>query len=60
MTLQAVNVNIVNDVLLEIDEVFSASLALVNAEDATRALLLPDSAEVIILDEDGEYKYTNS
>ena len=60
MTLQAVNMNIVNDALLEIDEVFSASLALVNTEDVTRALLRPDSAEVIILDEDGEYNYTNN
>ena len=58
MTLQTVNVNIVNDTLLEIDEVFSASLALVNpADDAARVNLQPDSADVTILDDDGEYIY---
>ena len=54
MILQLVNVSIVNDDLLEIDEVFTASLALVNAADAARVILQPNSAEVTILDEDSE------
>ena len=55
MTLQTVNVNIINDDFLEINEVFSASLALVNADDAARVDLQPDSANITILDDDGEY-----
>ena len=54
MTVQPVNVNIVNDDLLEIDEVFSASLTLENPVIDARVQLLPDSAEVTILDEDGK------
>ena len=54
MTVQPVNVNIVNDDLLEIDEVFSASLTLVNPVIDARVQLLPNSAEVTILDEDGK------
>jgi hypothetical protein len=54
MTLQTVNVTIVDDDLLEIDEVFSASLTLVNPDADARVQLQPDSANVIILDEDGE------
>ena len=56
MTLQTVNVSIMNDDLLEIDEVFTASLTLENTADAARVNLQPDSAEVTILDEDSEYK----
>jgi hypothetical protein len=54
MTLQTVNVTIVDDNLLEIDELFSASLALVNPDADARVQLRPDSADVTILDEDGE------
>ena len=54
MTVQPVNVNIVNDDLLEIDEVFSASLTFVDPVIGARVQLLPNSAEVIILDEDGK------
>ena len=54
MTVQPVNVNIVNDDLLEIDEVFSASLTLVNPVIDARVQLLPNSAEVTILDDDGK------
>ena len=54
MTFQLVNVSIVNDDLLEIDEVFIELLALVNAADAARVNLQPNSTEVTILDEDSE------
>ena len=54
VSLQTVNVSIVNDNLLEIDEVFTASLTLENTADAARVNLQPDSAEVTILDEDSE------
>ena len=54
MMVQPVNVNIVNDDLFEIDEVFSASLTLVNQVIDARVQLLPNSAEVTILDEDGK------
>jgi hypothetical protein len=60
MTLQTVNVNIVDDDLLEIDEVFSASLALVNPDADERVQLQPDSAIVTIIDEDGEYIANNN
>ena len=54
VNLQTVNVNIEDDDLLEIDEVFSASLALENPDTDSRVQLRPDSADVTILDEDGE------
>ena len=54
VSLQTVNVSIVNDSLLEIDEVFTASLTLENTADAARVNLQPDSAEVTILDDDSE------
>ena len=54
MNLQTVNVNIEDDDLLEIDEVFSASLALENPDIDSRVQLRPDLADVTILDEDGE------
>lgn len=41
-----------NDGLFEIDETFAASLALVVAD--ARVQLLPDSADITILDDDGE------
>ena len=47
---------IVEDDLLEIDEVFTASLELVNAVDADRVVLMPASAPVTIFDDDCEYK----
>ena len=48
VTLRTVNVSIVDDDLLEIDEVFTASLTLENTADAAH------SAEVTLLDEDSE------
>ena len=54
VTFQLVNVSIINDDLLEIDEVFTASLTPENAADAARVNLQPDSAEVTILDDDSE------
>ena len=54
VTFQPVNVSIMNDDLLEIDEVFTASLTPENAADAFRVNLQPDSAEVTILDDDSE------
>jgi hypothetical protein len=54
MTLQTVNVTIVDDNLLEIDETFGASLALVNPDADVRVQLRPHLADVAILDEDGE------
>ena len=49
-------VTIVDDDLLEIDEVFTASLELVNAVDADRVVLMPASAPVTIFDDDSEYQ----
>ena len=60
VSLQTVNVSIVDDNLLEIDEIFTASLALENAADAARVILHPNSTEVTILDEDGEYKLAST
>ena len=54
VNLQTVNVNIEDDDLLEIDEIFRASLALVNADIDSRVQLQPDLADVTIFDEDGE------
>ena len=53
-TTQTVQVMIVDDNLLEIDEVFTASLALVNDGDASRVILMPISASVTIFDDDSE------
>ena len=55
-SVQTVLVSIVNDSLLEIDEVFSASLSLENTADADSVTLQPISAAVTIVDEDSEYK----
>lgn len=60
MSLQTVNVSIVDDNLLEIDEIFRASLAPENAAGAAQVILQPDSAEVTILDEDSEYKLASN
>ena len=60
MNLQIVNVNIEDDDLLEIDEIFRASLALVNPDTDSRVQLRPDSADVTILDEDSECITKNS
>ena len=49
------SVSIVDDNLLEIDEMFNASLALENSTDAAGVVLQSDSAEITILDEDGKY-----
>ena len=54
MNLQTVNVNIEDDDLLEIDEIFRASLALENPDTDSRVQLRPDSADVTILDENSE------
>ena len=48
---QTVVVNIADDDLLEIDEVFTAMLGLVNGD---RVILRPMEASVTILDNDGE------
>ena len=56
-TIQSVRVTIVDDDLLEIDEVFTASLELVNAVDADRVVLMPASAPVTIFDDDSKYKW---
>ena len=56
-TIQSVQVTIVDDDLLEIDEVFTASLELVNAVDADRVVLMPASATVTIFDDDCKYKW---
>ena len=53
-TVHTVVVNIVDDNLLEIDEVFTATLELVNGDDAARVLLQPVEAPVTNLDDDGE------
>ena len=45
---------IVNDDLVEIDEVFSASLSLVNPAADARIELRPNSAEVTIINDDCE------
>ena len=55
-TIQSVQVTIVDDDLLEIDEVFTASLELVNAVDVDRIVLMPASAPVTIFDDDSEYQ----
>ena len=60
MNLQTVNVNIEDDDLLEIDEIFSASLALENPDTDSRVQLRPDLADITILDEDGEYITKNN
>ena len=54
VNLQTRNVNIVDDNLLEIDEMFRASLALVNPVTDSRVQLRPDLADITIFDEDGE------
>ena len=51
---QIVNVTIENDDLLEIDEIFIASLALENPDTDSRVQLRPVLAIITILDEDGE------
>ena len=43
-----------DDDLVEIDKVFTASLELVNGNDADRVLLQPVEASVTILDDDSE------
>ena len=48
-------VNIVDDDLLEIDEVFTAMLEFVNGNDAARVMLEPVEASVTIMDDDSEY-----
>ena len=54
MILRTINMTIEDDNLLEIDEAFSASLALENPDADSRVQLQPDSADITILDEDGE------
>lgn len=46
-----IRVNIVNDALVEIDEVFSASLSLVNPTTDARVHLRPNSSEVTIMND---------
>ena len=50
-TVQAVQVPIVNDSVLELSEVFTASISL--AEDSNIVELMPNSVSVTILDDDG-------
>ena len=52
-------VSITNDDLLEINEVFTAMLQLVNDGDFRRVTLQPNEASVTILDEDGEFSVTS-
>ena len=47
-------INIVDDNLLEINKVFTATLELVNGNDADRIVLQPVEASVTILDNDSE------
>ena len=53
-TIQSVQVTIMDDLFLEIDEVFIVSLSLENPVDVGRVELRPISVSVIILDADGE------
>ena len=46
--------NIVNDDLVEIDEVFSASLSLVNPTADARVQLRPNSAKITIINDDSK------
>ena len=57
MPQQSVIVSIENDDLLEIDEVFGATLELVNVQDRDGVMLDPAQASVTILDDDGTYNY---
>ena len=57
MPQQSVIISIENDDLLEIDEVFGATLELVNEEDRDGVMLDPAQASVTILDDDGTYNY---
>ena len=54
MNFQTVNVNIEDDDILEIDELFSASLALVNPDTDSRVQFRPNLAVITIFDEDSE------
>ena len=47
------DVTIEDDSLLEIDEVFRATLGLVNSDDSSRVTLSPAEASVTIFDDDG-------
>ena len=53
MTVNTVNIAIQDDNLFEIDEIFTATLELVDEEDAERLILDPQDAIVTILDDDG-------
>ena len=53
VTFQTMNVSIVDDNLLEIDEMFRASLALQNDTDAAGVIFQSNSTVITILDEDG-------
>ena len=48
------DVTIEDDSLLEIDEVFRATLGLVNSDDSSRVTLSPAEASVTIFDDDGK------
>ena len=48
------DVTIEDDSLLEIDEVFRATLGLVNSDDSSRVTLSPAEASVTIFDDDRE------
>lgn len=47
-------ISIINDDLVETDEVFSASLSLVNPTADTRVQLQPNSAKVTIINDDSK------
>ena len=54
-TTQIVHVSIVNDRLLEINEVFTASLSLEDETDRDYVQLNPSSASITIIDDDGNH-----
>ena len=57
-----INVTIVDDAIVELDEIFSASLSEVTTgPDAPRVTLVPDNARITIEDEeDSMFCYPNS
>ena len=56
-TIQSLQVTIEDNLLLEIDEVFTVSLSLENPVDVGRVELRPTIGSVTILDDDSEFEY---
>ena len=54
---QSIVFTIINDDLLEIDETFTAEISLARMEDKDCLILRPSTAEITILDDDGEAKF---